>query len=72
MYVYNFIVYLLIGYFFYFLFFGREFILFIDFIFGIYIEIEFDIFFIDEWVDKYKKRFREVLYLVVINIEKNV
>lgn len=72
MYVYNLMVYLFIGYLFYFLFFGCEFILLIDFIFGIYIGIEVDIFLVDEWIFKYRKRLSEVIYLVIINIEKNV
>ena len=70
-YVYNSTVHSSTGYSPYFLFFGREPTLPIDFILGTHTETESDISSIDEWVDKHKKRLREALHSAAINIEKN-
>lgn len=51
-YIYNVIVYLLIGYFLYFLFFGWEFIFFIDLMFGLYkfLDDDSENLFMDDWI----------------------
>lgn len=70
-YVYNSTVHSSTGYSPYFLFFGREPTLPIDFILGTHTGTEADISSVDEWISKHRKRLSEAIHSATINTEKN-
>lgn len=70
-YVYNSTVHSSTGYSPYFLFFGREPTLPIDFILGTHTGTEADISSVDEWISKHRKRLSEAIHSAAINTEKN-
>lgn len=68
-YIYNLMIYLLIGYMLYFFMFGCELVLFIDYLLGIFI---LDLDSIDKYFFNYKEKFGIVFNYVWKNLEENV